>query len=141
MTEPLSQIIYRSIAVGHPTELDLHPILVTARTFNADHDVTGMLLYRQRVFVQLLEGPEGVITQLYRRIAADERHRNVETLVEAPIEKRRFARWSMAFQVFDRLGSLPIRGLSPVLEQRNIDLIGLDAMAADAVFSDLSKTG
>lgn len=140
MSGSLTQIIYRSIAVGHPTELDLHPILATARAFNAANEITGMLLYRQQVFVQLLEGPEDIVRELYGRISEDERHRNVETLADNEIARRRFGHWSMAFRVFDRLGPLPIRGLSPALQQREINLVLLDPAEADALFEDLSKT-
>jgi Sensors of blue-light using FAD len=47
------------------------------------------------IFLQVLEGGRSAVSQLYNRIAADPRHRDVELLLYQEIAERRFAGWSM----------------------------------------------
>ncbi len=49
---------------------DLRALLETCRKNNAGSGVTGMLLYRDGKFMQVLEGDEGTVRALYEGIAA-----------------------------------------------------------------------
>lgn len=77
--------------------MELQDLLSLAREANARYDVTGMLLYLPESFIQLIEGPENHIEQLYQNIQKDQRHFRVTTLREGIIEKRFYPNWSMAF--------------------------------------------
>lgn len=91
------QVLYRSRAAYLPSEAQLEELLHQSRHFNNEHQVTGLLLYSEGHFVQVLEGPAEVIQPLYGRIQQDPRHTQVETVSEGPIPARRFAAWSMNF--------------------------------------------
>ena len=73
-------------------------LLSLSRRRNAETGVTGLLLYRDEAFMQVLEGEEEAVRALYRRIAADPRHHDVTSIWVAESPRRRFADWSMGFR-------------------------------------------
>lgn len=91
------QVLYQSNAVSSMTEPELRTMLLQARSYNAQHHLTGILLYSDGRFVQLLEGEEQAVRQLYAKIQRDPRHSQVVTVSEGPGPGRRFADWSMGF--------------------------------------------
>ncbi|MFD2163165.1 BLUF domain-containing protein [Paradesertivirga mongoliensis] len=92
-------LIYRSEAVNPMPEETLKLLLAQSRERNKTMDITGMLLYFDKKFLQLLEGDEKEVKRLYADICADNRHRNVYTLKEGPAENRLFPGWSMSFRL------------------------------------------
>jgi hypothetical protein len=93
----LYHVLYRSRATQAPTEADLQALLEQSRTYNAQHQITGLLLYSEGRFVQLFEGPEAIVRSLYARIQADPRHTQVVTVSDGPGPQRWFADWHLAF--------------------------------------------
>ena len=81
---------------------ELTTLLETCRRHNEALGITGALLYQDGNFMQVLEGEQGVVEELYDAIAADPRHRNVISLVRGTTPEPQFANWSMAFA--DRSG-------------------------------------
>jgi len=55
------------------------------------------LLFSAGTFAQALEGPLAAIERTFERIQCDPRHDDVTVLQIAPIERRAFPDWSMAF--------------------------------------------
>lgn len=94
-------VLYRSRATHALTESDLQALLEQARTFNAHQQLTGLLLYSDGRFVQLIEGLEEVVQALYARIQQDPRHTQVVTMSDGPGPQRWFSEWSMAFGYVD----------------------------------------
>lgn len=98
----LYQLVYRSKA-SHPfTQDELLALLGKARQHNSEKNITGILLYGYNHFIQLLEGEDELVRELYfQRIHRDPRHHSVKILQESPVKKRLFAQWSMGFRHFD----------------------------------------
>ncbi len=48
-------LIYRSVAKESFGTAEVYQMLSDARDFNAEHDITGCLLFHDRKFLQLLE--------------------------------------------------------------------------------------
>ncbi|GAB4522683.1 MAG: hypothetical protein OHK0046_35590 [Anaerolineae bacterium] len=90
-------LIYGSSASTMMSDEELLDILQTSRRNNARLGVTGMLLYKDGNFLQVLEGEEDVVMSLYEKIAQDPRHHQVLTILKRPVEKREFAEWEMGF--------------------------------------------
>ena len=86
----LVHVIYNSGATVEFTDSDLTHLLTTSRNKNAAADITGMLLFVNGTFFQVLEGPEDVIDDLMRVIQADSRHHRVVIIIREPIAKRAF---------------------------------------------------
>jgi hypothetical protein len=62
------------------TSSDLSRLLEECREYNAAHGVTGMLLYSNETFVQVLEGDDRVIDELLDHIEEDPRHTYIKSL-------------------------------------------------------------
>jgi hypothetical protein len=91
----LHQIVYMSRA-RHPfTDLELERLCANSARRNADRNVTGLLLYDGKRFIQALEGDELAVKEAMSRILADSRHYNVEYIVNGSIDRRRFIDWTM----------------------------------------------
>ena len=84
-------------ASGAFSPSDLPALLEKCRTNNARCDVTGMLLYQNQSFFQVLEGDRSVVEALYEKVALDPRHTRVTRVVLEPISKRAFASWTMGY--------------------------------------------
>ena len=76
-----------------PTELQI--LLDECRRNNSQSDITGILLYLNRTFFQVLEGDRSVVEALYEKIAADKRHKRTTKLIVESIPKRDFPTWTM----------------------------------------------
>jgi Sensors of blue-light using FAD len=109
-TTPLIQYIYSSAATHDFSPAELAALLKKAREFNALHELTGMLLYTEGSFFQVLEGPEEVIAALYAKIERDKRHEQVTKIIVEPIQKRSFAEWTMGFSNVSREELAKIEG-------------------------------
>ncbi|TGE29074.1 BLUF domain-containing protein [Hymenobacter metallicola] len=94
----LYHLAYQSTATGMPTEQDLEELLVQARATNQQHGLTGVLLYCEGRFMQVLEGSEEAVQGIYARIERDLRHHNVIKFTDGPIRRRSFSTWSMGFK-------------------------------------------
>jgi Sensors of blue-light using FAD len=91
-------LVYVSSATCEFPEADLVALLRRSREKNARLDITGMLLYKDGNFMQVLEGPDESVRRLVGTIRADDRHRGVIQLLERQIEQREFSDWTMGFQ-------------------------------------------
>ncbi|RZK54618.1 MAG: BLUF domain-containing protein, partial [Hymenobacter sp.] len=72
-------------------------LLTQARLHNAAHGITGVLLYGNDQFFQVMEGEATTVQALYERIQQDPRHGSVTTFADKDIAERAFPEWSMAF--------------------------------------------
>lgn len=97
----LLSILYVSSAKRLLSEVELAALLESARAHNAECGITGLLLYGDGNFMQLLEGPEAAVTELYERIRCDSRHHMVITIQRETGLPREFADWSMAYRPVD----------------------------------------
>jgi uncharacterized membrane protein (DUF373 family) len=77
---------------------DLLTLLQECRENNAGSGVTGMLLYGNATFLQVLEGEDKVIDDLVEKIRKDQRHTNLQILHRRPIQRRQYSDWSMGFK-------------------------------------------
>ena len=90
----LMQLVYCSQPFGYSLEI-LSAILIASRANNRKHDITGALICRSDIFLQLLEGPEQQVKNIYEKIQKDDRHINVYHLLDQFCEKRLFPAWAM----------------------------------------------
>ncbi|MGE0861723.1 MAG: BLUF domain-containing protein [Gammaproteobacteria bacterium] len=94
----LFQLVYVSTARADLGAADLEDILAAANQHNALRDVTGMLMYADGQFMQLLEGEEAAVEAIFARIQTDTRHHDVTVLERGPITRRDFADWHMGYK-------------------------------------------
>ena len=119
------QLCYLSTATRDMQREDLVDLLRASRRKNEELGVTGLLLYSGDQFVQLLEGDEAAVRELYEMISKDERHRDVTLVYEERVETRFCPDWTMGFQALPGSEWLefpnpdgPAQGLRPMVEAR-----------------------
>lgn len=93
----LHQLVYSSVASESMPKSKLYKILHGARTANAIAGVTGLLVFAEGKFLQVLEGPKDTVSALMQKISADHRHENVQVIAEGAIDVRMFPSWEMAY--------------------------------------------
>lgn len=90
----LVQVIYSSQPFAFD-EATLGNLLVNARSNNARDGISGALICRRDIFLQLLEGPEAKVEATLARIRKDDRHMNVTLHRTGPVDRRLFGDWAM----------------------------------------------
>jgi len=91
------QLLYRSKAAPRLTHEDLVSILGKSRKNNPERMVSGLLIYRQGWFLQILEGPKEQVMERYHVIEKDPRHTDVKILASTQQFPRLFTDWSMGY--------------------------------------------
>lgn len=95
----LIQLVYISAATQLHDDATLTDLMQSSSVRNKSVDITGMLLYCDGFFIQVLEGEESTVDTVFSRILKDLRHKDVITILRGPIDERSFAHWSMGFRI------------------------------------------
>lgn len=119
MEQNLVLLAYTSVAAHDMTHAELIALLNHARDQNKVRNVTGMLLYMDGCFFQVMEGECAVIDHLYEKIAQDGRHTHVMKLIEEPLPERTFSNWMMSYQNVTREELSSITGLTDFLDHED----------------------
>jgi hypothetical protein len=77
--------------------IEIEKILQVSRSRNKKIDITGVLMFNEQMFTQVLEGAERDVCTVFGSIERDARHADVSVLATGPVEYRRFASWKMAY--------------------------------------------
>lgn len=97
----LFSLVYTSRAASPMARADLVGLLQQCRVHNTAARLTGILLYRNQTFVQMLEGQRNRVEPLYEAIRRDPRHHDVTTVTSREQLDRQFPDWSMGFSNLD----------------------------------------
>lgn len=103
----MHRLFYLSASFGFVAASGLAQILHDARERNAAHGVTGLLLYDEGSFAQVIEGPEEAVRATFERISRDPRHLGCKVILDEPALERMFENCPMAF--------IPSAKMAPVL--------------------------
>lgn len=92
------RLIYRSRDLISPDrrKVELGQLFSAARSNNKKQNISGALLMSDEAFVQLLEGDEAPVRELFAHIEKDPRHDSVSVLHAGTVGERIFSRWAMA---------------------------------------------
>ena len=108
----LVHFIYSSTAINKFSEDEILELLEIARKNNQSLGVTGILLYEDGSFFQVLEGSTEVVERLFEKISADKRHSGCTKIVVEQIETRSFSEWTMGYAGVQRAQLNSIDGLN-----------------------------
>lgn len=98
----MKRLVYVSAATVPFTDASLAQLLRISRDNNTRDGITGMLVYRDGDFLQILEGEADPVLKTYQRISRDSRHGRILTLDDSSIDTREFSDWSMGFKRISR---------------------------------------
>jgi len=118
------RLIYVSSAnkLLSPEELaDL--LTISVKNNNLSH-ITGLLLYLDGNFMQVLEGEEADVDFFYKKILRDSRHHDVIIMDRSTIEHRDFESWSMGFKALANDEIAQITGYSSISSLKSLAMNG-----------------
>jgi hypothetical protein len=114
----LVHCIYCSAStIGAFSPADLATLLAECREKNSKAGLTGMLLYSEGTFFQVLEGDRPIVEKLLESLTKDKRHERVTKILMEPIEERAFTQWTMGYAKVTKQELAAIPGLSDFFTQ------------------------
>ncbi|MBC7739428.1 MAG: BLUF domain-containing protein [Candidatus Saccharibacteria bacterium] len=81
----------------------LSDILDVSAINNTRDGITGILMYHDQLFFQVLEGDHDSVARCFARILDDHRHASVYMMLAHEVKTRAFPDWAMAFCGPDRI--------------------------------------
>ena len=131
-------IVYASVATQGFTSAQLTELLQKARVENERLQLTGMLLYSDGNFFQVLEGEPDSVDGMYKKLHLDKRHHQLTMVVREPIAKRYFADWSMGFSSVTPEELSEVDGLNDFFHDGSC-FVGLDSGRAKKLLAAFAE--
>jgi hypothetical protein len=101
----LFQLAYVSLSPLPLEETTLSDILEASQRNNARDEITGILMYHDDIFFQVLEGDRSAVEKCYyERICRDPRHRSLSLMLTDVVKSRTFSDWAMEYAGPDEIG-------------------------------------
>lgn len=91
-------LLYYGIESFKFKQKDFQDLLEQARSRNEKLNITGKLIYCEGTFIQVLEGEEQHVKEVYASILRDHRMVATKLVTEGKVEERHFGAWSMDFK-------------------------------------------
>jgi hypothetical protein len=111
----LFQIVYTSTATDSLDQAKLKELLKGSVRRNTQAGITGLLLFKDGCFMQVLEGEKTKAKALFAKIRRDPRHHRIIPLIQEPTRQRYFPDSAMAFQDLKTPELLNLPGYSEFL--------------------------
>jgi hypothetical protein len=117
---------------------ELKEILSASQVNNERDHITGMLLYSEDTFLQVLEGEKEALDKTYERILEDTRHKGVIELARGELAERNFPNWSMGFKT---LSPEEFCQFDAFIDSPDSDTFGKSTSPAFTMLKTFAKTG
>jgi len=115
--QQLIHLIYGSTAVRAWDNQQLLDLLAVSRRNNQQRAITGMLVYHDCSFLQILEGNHNDVMTVFDQIRQDARHRFIKVFRQGRIVERDFSEWMMGFANLHTFTPSNVAGYSDILKQ------------------------
>ncbi|MBJ6367826.1 BLUF domain-containing protein [Snuella sedimenti] len=102
----LKTICYISDSQNFKSEDNLLNLYNKAKTNNLKHNITGILIYKNGNFLQVLEGEQEMVDNTFKRISLDSRHKNIIKVINTTVEQRIFEDYNFGFTTIDNRNEL-----------------------------------
>lgn len=122
----------------------LSDILEVSVRNNERDGISGVLMYHDKLFFQVLEGEGRLVQQCYERICRDPRHSGISLALDETVEARSFPDWLMGYVGPDEISTntsgamLSLAGLKAP-ELSDADKRGHALALAQIMFKNFSK--
>ena len=116
----LFNLVYCSRAAAGVDDAAVERIIATAKRWNPQQGITGLLVVGSGIFFQWLEGPRDNVTHLMGLIAADPRHQNIVPLSETEeVRERLFPDWDMELVTSDDIRDVLVDAMETAKEDKH----------------------
>jgi len=133
----MEYIVYMSTAVRPFTDEELKVLLLQSQVNNVKNNITGMLLYCEGSFVQVIEGEKEDLHRTYQKIQEDRRHKGIIEIAQGTIENRNFPKWSMGFNT---LSHVEFAQFDAFIEGANVNLFKYGSHPALTILKTFAKS-
>ena len=116
-------IVYVSSASKGFSEEELKKLSSVCQQHNNALHITGLLLFMEGNFIQVLEGEKEDVTGLYRKICEDASHHGIFKIIEGEMESRVFSKWSMGFYPVTSIRKEEIPGFTDITSDEFINYL------------------
>ncbi|MFG0257346.1 MAG: BLUF domain-containing protein [Phycisphaerales bacterium JB043] len=99
----LTQLAFYSVPAPHVRDEHVADLVAQTRERNSAHGVTGFLMQREDLFLQVLEGERRVLSRHLETLFMDDRHSNIVVLGWRDIDVRTFPEWDLGYINADEL--------------------------------------
>ena len=118
----LKTICYKSQANANLNLLEFEALFNQTQLKNNSHNITGVLVKRDDVFFQILEGHPIIIDTVYEEIKKDRRHFNILELLNKSISQLSFKSFDIGYAVIKDTDTLyGLQKFVSDLQQNNIE--------------------
>ncbi|MEI4196400.1 BLUF domain-containing protein [Roseovarius sp. E0-M6] len=141
----LYQLAYISRSQSPLDQATLSDILDVSRRNNARDGITGVLMYHDELFFQVLEGPKAEVDKCYfDRIYHDPRHTNLSLTWCDFAESRGFSDWKMGYAGPDEIGRYTKNSFQSLDQMKSDDGLNvankeIALMLAKAMYEDFQR--
>jgi hypothetical protein len=116
---------------------NLKNLLKKTRLKNEKVNVTGMLLYLDPFFIQILEGEEEIINETFKVIKQDPRHHQVKIIYKKQITERAFPNWVMGFNKISNAEAEEIEGFFDFWQCSTSECFKISSNERERVLEDI----
>jgi hypothetical protein len=95
----LKTICYISDSRINKSLTDFNNLIVKAKSNNTKNNITGILVYKNNNFLQVLEGHTETVDSVFDKIRMDQRHQNIFKIINTSIDERFFEEYEFGFTV------------------------------------------
>lgn len=95
----MHRVIYSSRASRYFSAQGIEALKFVCRKNNAALGLTGLLIYHEGRFWQVLEGEDEALLNTMQSITKDERHIDLRLAEHGPIERRAFTSWRIGYEL------------------------------------------
>lgn len=92
-----TQVIYRSQAHQAQDQHEILDILRKSQINNQRKQISGLLVFRDGQYLQLLEGPTAAVDALFAVISQDPRHHDIQVIDQRLVESLLMPTWAMGY--------------------------------------------
>jgi hypothetical protein len=141
----LFQLAYVSLSRLPLDETTLSDILEASQRNNARDEITGILMYQDDIFFQVLEGDRSAVEKCYNeRIGHDPRHKSLSLMWTDVVKSRTFSDWAMGYAGPDEIGRYTknsFQSLSYLMSDEAVaaNTNGLALELARLIFSEVKR--
>jgi len=95
----IKTICYVSALELNVSAPNLKEMFSNIKNKNISTNISGVLLYKNENFLQIIEGEEKTVNALFSKIKKDNRHSHIITLIDFPIPQRLFKEYKTSFSI------------------------------------------
>jgi hypothetical protein len=129
------RIIYLSTETKFFSKDDVNALLINSKSNNLKFNITGLLIYIDGDFLQVIEGKKEDVINLFELIKTDIRHKHIICVFNGIVPGRQFPEWSMGFSLTNYNDLRKIEGFHDISKKSLSSIIDKTAITFIDVFA------